>query len=263
MIGYFNIDNVLDLPVELFKLGGARANALVMRIKGDMLSSGFQAATINRRLYAIRSLTKMGRLLGLINWSVEVGGVKSEKYRQTVTLSIPQVQSLLAHGHHVRDRVLVALMYYCALRREEARTVLWSDVDLISGVVWIKGKGMIGKQPITLPVHLKSMLIEYRTQKIPNRPQLFPGRDKNGFLAPREVARVISDIGESVGIRGLHPHAIRHASITHVGDVTNGNIRAMKQQGRHSNVNTTMIYDDNRVNLAGAACERLSEMILK
>src|SRR5262245_24109011 len=44
------------------------ANHLVLFYKKDLRKRGFSAATINHRLAALRSLTKLGRLLGLCSF---------------------------------------------------------------------------------------------------------------------------------------------------------------------------------------------------
>jgi integrase/recombinase XerC len=44
----------------------------------------------------------------------------------------------------------------------------------------------------------------------------------------------------------MSPHRIRHSSITAALDVTEGNVRKVQKLSRHSNLDTLMVYDDNR-----------------
>ncbi|MEG4585383.1 hypothetical protein QUA54_09220 [Microcoleus sp. MOSTC5] len=44
----------------------------------------------------------------------------------------------------------------------------------------------------------------------------------------------------------MFPHRIRHSVITAALDATDGNVRKVQKLSRHKNLNTLMIYDDNR-----------------
>ncbi|NER27386.1 MAG: tyrosine-type recombinase/integrase [Symploca sp. SIO1C4] len=56
------------------------------------------------------------------------------------------------------------------------------------------------------------------------------------------------------------PHRIRHSSITHALDRTNGNARAVQRLSRHANINTVQKYDDNRLDVQGDLSELLAEV---
>jgi integrase/recombinase XerC len=44
----------------------------------------------------------------------------------------------------------------------------------------------------------------------------------------------------------MSPHRIRHSAITAALDATDGDVRKVQKLSRHKNLNTLMIYDDNR-----------------
>jgi integrase/recombinase XerC len=48
-----------------------------------MTACRLQAATINRRLAALRSLVKLTNTLGLVSWTLAVENVKAQAYRDT------------------------------------------------------------------------------------------------------------------------------------------------------------------------------------
>ncbi len=84
-------------------------------------------------------------------------------------------------------------------------------------------------------------------------------RDRLGNdLAPlrrmddRTINQVFRYLTDLAGLeRPVRPHGIRHQAITRVLDITNGNVRAAQKFARHARVSSTMIYDDNRLDLAG------------
>jgi len=52
---------------------------------------------------------------------------------------------------------------------------------------------------------------------------------------------------ENAGIKKqISPHRIRHSAITAALDATDGDVRKIQKLNRHKNLNTLMIYDDNR-----------------
>jgi len=59
----------------------------------------------------------------------------------------------------------------------------------------------------------------------------------------------------------MSPHRIRHSSITTALEVTNGDVRKVQKLSRHSNLNTLMIYDDNRINHQGGITDLLDSLI--
>ena len=55
------------------------------------------------------------------------------------------------------------------------------------------------------------------------------------------------DTAQAAGIsKIISPHRIRHSAITAALDATNGDARKVQKLSRHRNLNTLMIYDDNR-----------------
>jgi integrase/recombinase XerC len=69
---------------------------------------------------------------------------------------------------------------------------------------------------------------------------------------------VVRATAKRAGVGVVRPHGLRHSGITRALDVTNGNLRAVQQFSRHKNVNTLMIYDDNRRDYFGEIAEQIS-----
>jgi integrase/recombinase XerC len=65
--------------VELLLSGdGGRTNALAMAYKADLMCRSLAAATIARRLAALRSMVKLARQIGRVTWTLEVEGPRSQ-----------------------------------------------------------------------------------------------------------------------------------------------------------------------------------------
>ena len=61
------------------------------------------------------------------------------------------------------------------------------------------------------------------------------------------IRKIVVRHSEGAGIKKqMSPHRIRHSAITAALDATDGNVRKVQKLSRHKNLNTLMIYDDNR-----------------
>jgi len=114
--------------------------------------------TINRRLAAIRSLVKLGRLIEAIYWSVEVEGVPDELTRDTrgpvpdiVATLIATAAAQLNQTIGGRDVALLRILFDLGLRIGEALRLDVADVELQSGGVWVLGKKRARKELLTMP----------------------------------------------------------------------------------------------------------------
>ncbi|MEG4940280.1 hypothetical protein [Microcoleus sp. F4-D5] len=61
------------------------------------------------------------------------------------------------------------------------------------------------------------------------------------------LGKMIIRHSENAGIRKqMSPHRIRHSAIAAGLDATDGDVRKVKKLSRQKNLNTLMVYDDNR-----------------
>jgi len=252
-----------ETPEEAARLllsrGKGPANETAHAYRADLLARGLAPATVNRRLAALRSLVKLGRLFGLVDFALDVESVKSQAYRDTKGPGRDGVRLLLSElaarkdPKGLRDYALVRMLYDLGLRRGEAVALDLADVDLQAGTVSILGKGRTERETLTLPGPTKSALEAWVLARGPEAGPLFVNFDRAGKgkrLTGRSLARVLSVLGDKVG-RVVRPHGLRHAAITEALDATGGNVRAVQRFSRHRDLRVLTRYDDNRQDLGG------------
>lgn len=264
--------NLEDLDqAAAFLLGGGHgpANALALRYRANLMERGLAAATVNRRLAALRSLVKLARTLGLVSWSLEVEGLKAAPYRDTRGPGRSGVRALfhlLAKDETPkarRDLALLRLLYDCALRRGEAVGLDTEDVDLDGSRVFILGKGRTGKEPVTLPEPTAAALRAWLDVHPTSEGPLFVSLDRahaRGRLSGRSVGRLVAALGERVGLT-IRPHGLRHAAVTDALDATGGDVRKVARFSRHKDLRVLNHYDDNREDLGGEVARLVAGMV--
>ena len=151
-----------DVVDSLLRLKPGDANRIVLAYRADMVEAGLSSSTINRRLAALRSMVKVGRLIGAVTWSLDVENVKSEAKGDMRGPGLADLQLMTraaaAMGDRKparRDRAVLAILFDLGLRRAELCGLDLADVEVSSDglptAVWIIGKGHREKQRLTLP----------------------------------------------------------------------------------------------------------------
>jgi integrase/recombinase XerC len=260
-------DSKAAAAARLLSRGPGPANSLALDYRADLLSRGLSPATINRRLAALRSLVKLARLLGLVGWSLEVEGVRSEGYRDTRGPGRDGFRRLLAvladrqDAKAVRDRAILRLLFDLGLRRAEAVGLDLADLDREAGTVAVLGKGRTQRVALTLPAPTQAALDAWLAVRGTGPGPLFHRLDRagkgKGQLTGGGVYHVIVSLGRQAGLR-VRPHGLRHAAITQALDLTGGDIRAVQRFSRHRDVRTIGLYDDNRQDLAGQVARKVA-----
>ena len=129
-----------------------------------MTARRLQAATINRRLAALRSLVKLATTLGLVSWTLAVENLKAQAYRDTRGPSLDAYKALLVVARAqlgakgLRDVALLRLLHDPGLRRGEAVQLNVSDLDLAGDRIMVHGKARSQKESVTLPEPTKTAL---------------------------------------------------------------------------------------------------------
>jgi len=150
----------------------------------------------------------------------------------------------------VRERAILALMAYGALRRGEVAALDVGDVAPDVGLRRVKGKG--GHEvPVILPAPARAILREYlateRAGAATTAPPLFVVTYKRQSgegverISGQRLWKVVKAVGTRAGIPALHPHAFRYACAVELLRRTK-NLRVVQGHLRHEDVQTTTGY---------------------
>lgn len=284
-VAFLGVESIEAAARELLSNGHGAANALVLRYKNDLLArvprgrwprreksshprSRLSTATVARRLAAVRSLVALARLLGLVEWSVDVASPKVELVRDTrgpgrqAVAAMKRELERRRDQRAVRDRAILRLLHDRALRRGEVASLDLEHVDMRRGEIEILGKGRRERERLTLPEQTKAALAAWLRLRGRRAGPLFlslgAGSARSQRLTASGIYKVIRGLGASVGVR-TRPHGLRHEAATLALEVTKGDLRAVASYGRWRDIRTLMRYDDERKNVGGEVAKLVAK----
>ncbi len=113
-----------------------------------------------------------------------------------------------------RDAAILYLFLDSGIRRAELAALTVSDVDLDHREALVTGKGRRNRV-VTFGRKAAWALDRYLAERSRHRyadfPALWLGERNKGPMTPSGVYQMIGRRGEMVGIKGLHPHVLRHS----------------------------------------------------
>ncbi|MEA3490100.1 MAG: tyrosine recombinase XerC [Candidatus Omnitrophota bacterium] len=144
----------------------------------------------------------------------------------------------------LRDRAILEVLYSAGIRVSELVGLNQEHVDLIAGVVKVKGKGK--KERIALlgreAQRALRNYIEGRNAGRPGGPDALFLNKRGTRLTDRSVRRIVDKYVRQCSIeQKISPHSIRHSFATHL--LNNGaDLRSVQELLGHKNLSTTQIY---------------------
>jgi len=227
---------------------------LVRRYSYHQSSRGLRPRTVRSILIAIRALftylIKMGALTE--NPASEVRLPKKDAATRLLVTDDDLVKLLEAAGRQrsdfrcIRDRAMLAVLIFCALRRQELLNLCVGHVNVQDESLLVQhGKGEKSRTVYLCP-EVKEALREWlalRQQKSYTHDALFTTETRQR-LGENSLYHVLDDVKAIAGFRGdprIKPHSIRHAAATRL--LRNGaDIRSIQAWLGHSHLQTTAIY---------------------
>ncbi|MDP8298641.1 MAG: tyrosine recombinase XerC [Candidatus Tantalella remota] len=154
-------------------------------------------------------------------------------------VTAPQLDNLLG----LRDRAILEVLYSTGIRVSELVGINEEDIDLIAGVVKVRGKGK--RERIALLGSESQRAIRNYTGDSGRVSKLsgpFFLNNRGTRLTDRSVRRIIDKYVLKCSIeQKISPHSIRHSFATHL--INNGaDLRSVQELLGHQNLSTTQIY---------------------
>ncbi|MBU1173019.1 MAG: tyrosine-type recombinase/integrase [Proteobacteria bacterium] len=130
------------------------------------------------------------------------------------------------------QKAVIMLLYNCALRSEELRTLQDGDVIDEQGFLWVLAKGG-SRQRVQLGPQTLQVLRRYIEWRKPGR-HLFP-------YTYNEIKAITVSRGRSAGIKNLTPHLLRHSKAANM--LLQGvPLEQIRDHLRHKKFETTLRY---------------------
>ncbi len=218
--------------------------------------------TINRRLATIRGLMRVGREMGIIDWSIEVKSVRRGNVRDTTGPGVEKVREMLADDTvSLRDRAILSLLATMGLRRAEV-----TDLDLVDFMgtkIRVQRKGSLGYVMLSVPVETRESIERWIAVRGEQAGPLFTSFDRAGKGSGRLTGRSIARITNQKG--GCSPHALRHTAITTAIELAASvgvEFTECRQFSGHKHIETLLIYRDQIRNTQGTLADAVAARMM-
>jgi integrase/recombinase XerC len=226
-------------------------NYLVLRrYLAHMREKNHSKRTIARKLASLRSFFKFLYREGYLktNPASSIVTPKLDK-KLPLFLDTSEVAKLIEAPDEkdligLRDRAILETLYSTGMRVSELVRLNLDNVDFISGVVKVFGKGRkerltpIGDRALRA---IRSYINKRGVRKLTDRKAVFLNKN-SGRLTDRSVRRVVGKYIKRVSLReGISPHTLRHSFATHLLD-RGADLRSVQELLGHMNLSTTQIY---------------------
>jgi len=200
----------------------ARRVAKRRKPRSDLFVSGPGEAAANTALRVLRSVWKFaeGRDPGRVPpWPAErlrggwyeVGARERHVRADDLGKFYAAVNARNGEGDYVVGRLMrdyVLLLLYTGMRREEAASLRWSDVDLAAEMIRVSAFRTKAKKRFDLPMSapVRELLAARRALGVEGE-FVFSGRGETGYL--RDPRRALATVSKTVGF-AVNAHSLRH-----------------------------------------------------
>jgi site-specific recombinase XerD len=140
-----------------------------------------------------------------------------------------------------RNQTLLFLLRDTGCRSAEIANLKREDVDLVRGIILVRGKG--GKERFAfLSPPTQRILDEYMKQSNHTDQTDYLFYSSRGRFTTATLSQILSRLKRKAGVKGrTNPHSFRHAFARDYLKA-GGNLAALSQTLGHSDLTTTMIY---------------------
>lgn len=202
------------------------------------MEKGLSGSTINVAHNALRFM-----MTDVLRKSMRIN-IRYSKTPKTlpVFLSREEMRSLLGAIRTPRHKLMVSLMYGAGLRVSELLNLKIEDVNVETGIGWVRhGKGNKDR-PFIIADSLKQALSEAAVNSLLNHTEYLFFTPSRLHLSVASVQNIVKNAAKRAGIKkNVHPHTLRHSFATHLIEKGNDIILVQALLG-HNEARTTMQY---------------------
>lgn len=162
---------------------------------------------------------------------------------------LPAGRATAAEYAVIRDTAMIEVLYSAGMRVSELAGLRRRDIDLLSGVAMVRGKGRKERLcPLGRPA------CRTLREAMGKRDALWPPRSRMGgddpvfvnlrgeCLTTRSIERLLKKYLAEAGLNPeLSPHSLRHSFATHMLDA-GADLRSIQEFLGHASLSTTQIY---------------------
>jgi integrase/recombinase XerC len=220
------------------------------RYLAHMRGKDYSKRTIARKLASLRSFFRFLYREGYLktNPASSIATPKLDK-KLPIFLDAGEVVKLIEAPNEkdvfgMRDRAILETLYSTGMRVSELVQLNLDNIDFISGVVKVFGKGKkerlapIGDKAIRA---IRDYLNKRGIKKLSDKKAVFLNK-KGTRLTDRSVRRVVGRYIRTVSMReGISPHTLRHSFATHLLD-RGADLRSVQELLGHASLSTTQMY---------------------
>lgn len=211
-------------------------------------TDGLTICNRNRIMTGVKFLLKV--TMRRLDLAAEVYHLK-EPQRVPVVLAPDEVKQILTMAPSLKARTMLTISYGCGLRAGEVTRLCVSDIDRMQKIIRVvQGKGRKDRNAM-LPADVLALLEAWWRERpkwrdagiLPQQRWLFPGRDDDLPITPRQYSRLFQEAVAAAGIKkpGLTLHSLRHSFATHLLEA-GVDIRKIQAVLGHDKLETTARY---------------------
>lgn len=239
--------------------GRAECHITLLDWQSAMVEAGLSPSTVNGRIAAVQFLLKVAYDAEVIDWAVNIKGLKPEPYRDTRGPSKEDFTKMLATAS-TRDRAVLLCIYTLRLRRAEVASLNVGSVNGEVMTVMLKGRdvpALLNVPPVTIQA-----IDLYLSTRVPQSTEpMFATRTGRRFT-DGQIYLMVRRVAKRAGIdASVSPHRLLHSAVNEALEVTNGNIAKVAAWAGHKSPATTLIYYDHLQDAQGKVANALGEGI--
>lgn len=240
---------LLDINVGICAVGRDE----IADFEAQLFKRDLASTTIRRKLSVLKGLYRFLMQEGIHDQNplTMVPGPKIPEKLPDV-LSIDEVDQLLSQPFgdsalNLRDKAMLEVLYGCGLRVSECTDLTYHQLLMDQGFVRVIGKGSKERIAPLGGAALRALQEYLRhgrpllAQKAQVQTDYVFLNGRGGKLSRQSIHAIVARAGEGIGIRGLHPHTLRHSFATHMLE-GGADLRVIQEILGHADISTTQIY---------------------